>query len=131
MTRAARTYSDRAAHAPVAGAAGVPAWPPVAGFYRYRLRSGGVAVGVRIWFGPPHDPLTGEEMDRSWRWQAEVNGRPIDLDRVWPTGAGEPIDAREYEHLSSLQTWGEQNAPHSPEANPNKPVNWLTAPLTI
>ena len=60
-----------------------------------------------------------------------ANGRPIDFDTAWPKCVGEPVDAREHAHLCSLQAWGEQNAPHSPEANPNKPVNWLTAPLTI
>lgn len=104
---------------------------PVAGHYRTKLRSGGVLVGVRLWHGPPHDPVTGEELDRSWRWQADCNGEPVDFDRVWPGCAGDPIGAEEYAYLASLQAWGREHAPTSPEANPHKPVNWLTAPLTI
>lgn len=102
---------------------------PVAGFYRTRLRSGGMFVGVRIWFGPPHDPDTGEEMDRGWRWQAEANGRYVDLERVWPGCAGSPIDEAEYQHLSNLQEWAETNAPRSPIANPTRKMTALDTPM--
>jgi len=104
---------------------------PVAGFYRAKLNARGVAVGIRIWFGQPLDPVTGEELDRSLRWQAQCNGRPIEMDRVWPQCGRQPIDADEYAYLSRLQDWGEQHAPSSPEADPRKPINWLTAPLGI
>ena len=104
---------------------------PVEGWYRHKLRSGAVAVGVRIFFGPPCDPDTGEELDRAPRMQAHVNGRYVELDRVWPQCASHPIDEAEYAYLSSLQEWAEQHSPASPEANPRKAVNWLTAPLSI
>lgn len=102
---------------------------PVAGHYRMRLRSGGVFVGVRVWHGPPHDPVTGEEMDRSWRWQAEIDGRPADLADVWPKCAGDPIDAAEYQFLAARRRWGEENAPDSPQADPRRRIDPLTAPL--
>lgn len=102
---------------------------PIAGFFKMRLRSGGVFVGVKIWMGPPLDPFDGTELDRSHRWNALANGRPIDLERAWPKCAGDPIDAAEYAYLTQLQAWGEENAPNSPQANPNKPVDLLTAPL--
>ena len=100
-----------------------------AGYYRTKLVSGGVQVGIHIWHGPPHDPDTGEVMDRSHRWQAHCNGRYIDIDRVWPGCGGDPIDKAEYEYLSKLQDWGEANAPESSFAKPFKPVDLLTAPL--
>lgn len=128
MSRAARNYSDSG---PSAQRAGADVSTPVAGFYRSKLNSRGVAVGIELRFGPPLDPITGEEMDRSWRWMAFANGRPTDFDQVWPRCAGDPIDAQEHAYLSSLQAWGEEHAPSSPEANPHKPVNWLTAPLGI
>lgn len=114
-----------------AAAAGQDVSRPAEGCFRFKLRSGGVYGGVRIYFGPPVDPVTGEELDRSWRWQAEYNGEPIDFDRVWPACAGDPIDQQEYAYLTSLQAWAKEHAPTSPEANPHKAVNWLTAPLTI
>lgn len=102
---------------------------PVPGYYRMRLRKGGMHVAVRIWHGPPNDPVTGEELDRSWRFQAEINGRYAEIDRVWPSCAGEPIDEAEARYLTERQRWGEENAPDSPQANPMKRVNLLTAPL--
>lgn len=108
---------------------GVSPDTPVAGFYRARLRSGGMMVGIRIWYGAPHDPVTGDEMDRSHRWQAEANGRYIELDHVWPGCAGEPIDQAEHDHLKSLQDWAVNHAPASSMANPYRKADLLTMPL--
>lgn len=93
---------------------------PVAGHYRTKLRSGGVLVGVRLWHGAPHDPVTGEELDRSWRWQAECNGEPIDFDRVWPGCAGDPISAAEYRFYAQRQGWAREHAPESSFADPKR-----------
>jgi hypothetical protein len=101
---------------------------PVAGYYRMRLRSGGVFVGIRIWYGAPLDPVTGEEMDRSHRWQATANGEPIDLERAWPKCAADPITESEHDYLAAMQAWGRENAPDSPHANPRQRINPLTAP---
>lgn len=112
-----------------AGYQGFDADIPTPGFYRTRLRSGAVYVGVHIWFGPPKDPATGEEMDRAARWQAEVNGRYVDLATVWPGCARDPINAQEYAYLAAQQAWGERAAPQSPQADPTRRVDLLTAPL--
>lgn len=129
MTRPAITYGDRTP-VPVAYA-GQDISTPTAGYFRHRLRSGAVYVGIHIWFGPPHDPVTGEEMDRGWRWQAQCNGRPIEIDSVWPECARTEITEAEYAYLTRLQAWGEAHAPNSPEANPRQKINWLTVPLNI
>lgn len=100
---------------------------PVPGFYRMRLRSGGMMVGVRIWHGAPLDPVTGEELDRSHRWCAAVNGRPCDLERVWPACADQSSTAAEYEFLSKQQAWGEQHAPDSAYADPTRKVDLLSS----
>lgn len=130
VTRDATPYSMRRQWVAPDGY-GVSADQPVPGYYRTRLRSGGMFVGVRIWFGPPHDPVTGEEMDRSHRWQAEANGRYIDFDRVWPGCASSPIDEAEYRHLASLQNWAVEHAPDSAVANPSKALNPLQTPLVF
>ncbi|QEH79910.1 hypothetical protein EIK56_17935 [Sphingomonas sp. C8-2] len=86
---------------------------PIPGYYRMRLRSGGVFVAIRIWFGqPPNhehaiDPTTARVLDRSYRWQATANGEIIPLDRVWPQCAADPIDEAEARRLVNLQRWGE------------------------
>lgn len=101
---------------------------PEAGYYRMRLRAGAVWVAIRIWFGPPRDPLTGEVMDRSHRWQATANGKPIDLERVWPQCAADPIDEAEARHLIKLQRWGQQTG-HAALADPTRRINPLTTPM--
>lgn len=74
---------------------------PRAGFYRHR-RIGRVDRPVRIWFGPPLDPETGEEMDRSPRWQIMLTGAVLEFDRwnlVWPSCQSDPIPQAEYDYL--------------------------------
>jgi hypothetical protein len=102
---------------------------PVAGYFRTRLRRGALVVGIKIWNGPPLDPITGEELDRSWRWQALANGEPIDLERVWPGCAGEPITEIEYERYCQRQSWARERAPDSAYAEPGRkydPLNPAT-----
>lgn len=126
MTRASRTYGDRSEARVFAG---VPAWPPIAGFYRFRLRSGAVKGVAKVWYGAPLDPVTGEELDRGWRWQALLNGEPVDLDRVWPVGAGDPVTEADYRYACSRQDWARQNAPESAFAEPDRRYDPLSAPM--
>jgi len=128
MSRARLVYADAAP--PAAPASGSSVETPQAGWYSHRLVAGGHPVAVKIWFGPPHDPVTGEEMDRHWRWQATANGAPIDIDLVWPRCGREPIAATEAEYLTGLSAWAKQNAPESPAANPHKKID-LLSPATL
>lgn len=130
MADAPRTAIDYASAAPAAPGtfAGFDVDAPVPGYYRMRLNAAGVDVGIRIWFGPPKDPVTGEELDRSHRWQAEANGRPIDLDRVWPVCAKNPIDEAQHDYLASLQRWGAENG-HEALADPRRPLSPLHSPM--
>lgn len=118
VTRMPTDYTARTSATAVQGAADVS--QPVAGYFRMRLVSGGVLVGIRIWHGPPFDPDTGEEMDRSWRWQAMANGEPISFDRVWPACTGEPITYAEYDRLCARCHWAKQHAPDSAYADPTR-----------
>lgn len=128
MTRAPIDYTERGERVV---AEGFNPDIPVAGYYKMRLRSGAVFVGVKIWYGQPLDPVTYEPLDRSLRWCAAVNGRPVELDRVWPKCANHPETAAEYEYLTSLEKWAKENMPSSPQANPRRPINLLTAPINL
>lgn len=103
---------------------------PEAGFYRTKLVRNGPWVGVRIWYDAPPDPDNpGELLDRSHRWQAEINGESCDIWRVWPFVSGRPIDEAEYRYLMALTHHAKEHAPEMPEASPNKPVDPLTLPV--
>lgn len=102
MTRSTVPYSERRPYTPPAGYGFNPD-KPVPGHYRLRVH--GVAQGIRIWFGAPLDPVTGDELDRGPRWQAERNGEPVDLEHVWPRCAADKITADEYAYLTQLARW--------------------------
>lgn len=126
MTRTDRTpYAERAT-GPVEVAGAVDVTRPTEGYFRHKLRSRGVYGGVRIWYGAPLDPVTGEEMDRGWRWQAQFNGVFVEFDDVWPVCAGSPITEAEYQTYCSRQRWAEQNAPASAYADPRKRIDPLS-----
>lgn len=52
---------------------------------------------IKIWYGPPHDPDTGEEMDRSWRWQCLLDGKEADWYDIWPPTAA--VSETKYEMM--------------------------------
>ena len=102
---------------------------PTPGFYRLALRSGAAPVGVRIWFGQPLDPVTGEEMDRSLRFQAQANGEMIDLEEVWPRCARQIITETEYDLMCRKARWAREHAPDSALADPRRRIDPLNSPL--
>lgn len=119
MKRRHRDYGDRSRE-PVAVEGAVDISAPVAGFYSTRLRSGGVMVGIELRYGPPLDPVTGEELDRSWRWIAFANGEPVEFDDVWPKCAAEPITEADYRGYIGQQGWARKYAPRSAHADPRR-----------
>lgn len=90
---------------------------PTPGLYRARLVRGGVFGAIRIWHGPPNDPVTGEELDRSHRWQCTLNESLVNIDRFWPACGKEPVDQAEYDRLVKQYQWAQNNAPDSAYAN--------------
>lgn len=125
MSRARLDYSERSD----VRAAGFDPDQPIEGYYRMRLKMGGAFVGVRIWYGAPLDPETGEEMDRSWRWQALVNDEHVPLERCWPKCGSDPIGEADYQYLAKLQSWARTNAPESSIADPRRLAHPLDNPL--
>lgn len=99
------------------------------GFYLLRAshRSRRVDVPMRIWFGPPIDETTGEEMDRSPRWQILVGFNLVEelpmrvggvwiehLTDIWPRAAAEPIDESEYRYRIERASWASDFDPEDP-----------------
>jgi hypothetical protein len=108
---------------------GLDASNPVAGYYRFRLHGRAVWGVVKVWYGPPHDPVTGDELDRSWRWQAALNGARLEIDDVWPVCAKHPVGEREYRIACNRQVWAQENAPQSSFADPRTRRDLLSEPL--
>jgi hypothetical protein len=98
---------------------------PTSGLYKTKLIKNGPWVPVRIWFGPPHDPVTGDVMDRSWRWQAEKAGKLCtDINQAWPWCARNEIYQSEYDYLVAC-------CKHNmhPASQPRKKVDLMTVSL--
>ena len=109
---------------------GVDVDTPVAGFYQMPLRSGGAICGFHIWFGQPLDPVTGDPLDRSLRWQAHCNGEYIEIDQVWPLRRDAlAITEFAYNRHCQKSAWAKEHAPQSALADPRKKSNPLNSPL--
>lgn len=126
MSRPTVIYNTRGAS--TGHAVGFDPDKPIAGFYKMRLRRDGAFCAIRIWHGAPRDPIDGTILDRSLRWQATCNGKPIDLERVWPKCADKRIEEAEARHLVALQRWG-RDAGHADLADPTRKINPLKSPL--
>jgi hypothetical protein len=103
---------------------------PEAGFYRLKLVRNGPWCPVKIWYGPPADPEDPTHLlDRSWRWQATVDGAEADVWDVWPAVGGRAIDEAEYRYLVNVSRHAKLHDPAYPEATPDKPINLLTVKI--
>jgi hypothetical protein len=108
---------------------------PQTGFYVMRLRSGAPLVPAIIYQpcpmvipGPmsvaaPHPDEWCRPLDRSPRYEARVDGKRVDLDRVWTARSLRRVCRAEFEFRSGpLRRWARQN-PSAPEAKPHMPVD--------
>ena len=102
------------------------------------IRSGHVGMPVRVWFGPPVDPVSGDELDRSWRWQVELAGvvitpddrvdprsRIAQLDWVWPKALSEPIAPPENDYRRARIDYARRHDPRDPFGHRTGQVDWL------
>lgn len=105
---------------------------PHCGWYRRKLVKGGVMVPARIWIETPARAIdaAGELVDQPVM-RCEVNGRNVDPFEAWHWLADQPISEAEFNYLTKRNQWAGWYAPHLPEANPKKPVDWLTAPPVL
>lgn len=104
-------------------------------FYAVRLTKGGPRCPLKYWWGLPADPVTGELLDRSPRWNVLLNGEFVDPDRVliirggindakgYVDVKGEEITETEYLYLLQVRDWATTYAPDAPEANPREKID--------
>jgi hypothetical protein len=100
---------------------------------------------VKIWFGPPLDPLTRQPLERSHRWNMLLNDEPVSADPtfrepegdpyapwwgdVWPQCSGSPIAPGHYAYLVASIRHARQHDPEHPFARPDRKIDLRTAPL--
>lgn len=106
------------------------------GYYRWERRDR-VPVPVRIWFGPPADPVTGETLERSHRWQVTVGGKTLgdpgcpELEDFWPRCAGNRVDQAEHDFLIATAGYAREHDAFSPFADARGRINLLNATIPI
>lgn len=108
------------------------------------LRDSARRMPVPVWirFAAPTDPDTGEEMDRSPRWQIDVAGYALDdeplqvgdvwindLTDFWPRCRDNRIDESDYRERIALSAWAAANDPNDAFATPGGKINPMTATL--
>ena len=98
---------------------------PIAGYYQHRLVRGGPWLAVRIWHDVDRrDPdFPDEQLDRSPIWRAELDGREVEIEKVWPFCAKRPIERSDYVYLLADRDHARRHRPDSPEANPERGVD--------
>lgn len=98
---------------------------PVTGYYRTRLVAHGVWCPVHIWHGQPADPVTGELLDRSPRWQATIRGEPYggDVLDLWFWVSAHPISKAEYDYQVAMHKHATEHEPRLPEAAPKTRID--------
>lgn len=98
---------------------------PVPGFYRMKLHDKGPWVPVRIhlWLGQPLDPAKPPRRYETV-YRAQRRGFEIDVSRVWPWCADEPIDETEYAFLLARAQYAMQHDNSLPDATPTQAVDY-------
>jgi hypothetical protein len=113
---------------------------PQPGFYVMRLRSGAPLVAAIIYqlcpmvipqpliVAGPHPDDWCRPLDRSPRFEARVDYKRVDLDRVWTARSLRPVSHAEFLFRNGpLRRWARQN-PSAPEARPHRPVDLAAIP---
>jgi hypothetical protein len=113
---------------------------PRPGFYVLRWRRGAPFVPALIYQlcplvmpqpttvdGPNPDEWC-RPLDRSPRFAALIDGKPIAIDRIWTARSLRPVSPAEYAfRIGPLRRWARAN-PQMPEARPHKPVDLAALP---
>jgi hypothetical protein len=108
---------------------------PQPGFYVMRLKSGAPLVPALIYqlcpmvipqpmsVTGPHPDDWCRPLDRLRRYEARLDGKRVNLDRVWTARSLRPVSRAEFEFRSGpLRRWAREN-PSAPEARPHRRVD--------
>ena len=108
---------------------------PDPGFYVMRVRSGAPLVPTIIYrlcpmvipepttVTGPHPDDWCRPLDRSPRYEARLDGKRVDIDRVWTARSLRRVSREEFEfRVGPLRRWAGGN-PGAPEAKPHRSVN--------
>lgn len=101
---------------------------PHCGWFKRKLVKGGVFVPARIWLDAVVDIGTGELLEPE-TLLCEVNGIRHDAYDQWSWLCGHPITEDEFRYLTALREHALRHEPDLPIANPQRPVDWLNAPM--
>jgi hypothetical protein len=112
---------------------------PQPGLYVLRLRSGAPLVPAVIYqlcpmvipqpmtVSGPHPDDWCRPLDRSPRYEARINDKRVDLDRVWTARSLRAVSLDEFQfRLGPLRRWARQT--DAPEARPEMPVDLSRLP---
>jgi hypothetical protein len=113
---------------------------PEPGFYVMRLRSGAPLVPALIYqlcpmvipqpttFAGPHPDEWCRPLDRSRRYEARIDGKRVEIDRVWTARSLRRVCLAEFDFRSGpLRRWVRQH-PGAPEARPYRSVDLSAIP---
>jgi len=93
------------------------------GWFAVRQVRRGPEVALQVQHQPTPDPTTGEiNWERPHIWTYTLGGKIVHEDmarcpRIW---IGREIDQAEYDFLLADRHWAAENAPHTPEAQPDQ-----------
>jgi hypothetical protein len=113
---------------------------PQPGFYVMRLRSGAPLVTALIYqlcpmvipqpmnVAGPHPDDWCRPLDRSPHYEARVDGKRVDIDRMWTARSLRPVSRDEFEfRIGPLRHWAREN-PSAPEAKPQRRIDLNAIP---
>ncbi len=107
-------------------------------FYKIRLAKGSVWSALKVWFGPPVDPINEQPMwDRSPIWRAFLNGEHVPIEDIMtemdgvtglPTIKGDACTEEDYLFYLRDHLWAKANKPDDPAANPRQKIDLNALP---
>lgn len=113
---------------------------PKSGFYVMRLARSAPLVPALIYqpcpmvvpeLSAPDGPHLDDwcrPLDRSSQYRAQIDGKPVAVDRVWTARSLRPISSAEYQfRMGVLRLWA-RASPRMPEARPHLPIDLAALP---